>query len=168
MSNKTNNRKWRNPYAPIPSKKLTDQVQDVSLAVTPKKLLPAVDLRTSVSKMRSNIKGISTTIRQVEETMDTLYGAMEMFENLGKRTPEPAVATEKPASKRKAGASTSASAEAEKTVEQASETESSGGSNPLANIDIGQLLGLLQSPLVQNLLSQTVGNNISKQRKKEG
>lgn len=168
MSNKTNNRKWRNPYAPIPSKKLTDQVQDVSLAVTPKKLLPAVDLRTSVSKMRSNIKGISTTIRQVEETMDTLYGAMEMFENLGKRTPEPAVATEKPASKRKASASTSASAEAEKTVEQASETESSGGSNPLANIDIGQLLGLLQSPLVQNLLSQTVGNNISKQRKKEG
>jgi len=168
LSNKTNNRKWRNPYAPIPSKKLTDQVQDVSLAVTPKKLLPAVDLRTSVSKMRSNIKGISTTIRQVEETMDTLYGAMEMFENLGKRTPEPAVATEKPASKRKASASTSASAEAEKTVEQASETESSGGSNPLANIDIGQLLGLLQSPLVQNLLSQTVGNNISKQRKKEG
>ena len=168
MSNKTNNRKWRNPYAPIPSKKLTDQVQDVSLAVTPKKLLPAVDLRTSVSKMRSNIKGISTTIRQVEETMDTLYGAMEMFENLGKRTPEPAVATEKPASKRKASANASASVEAEKTVEQASETESSGGSNPLANIDIGQLLGLLQSPLVQNLLSQTVGNNISKQRKKEG
>ncbi|WP_289136116.1 hypothetical protein [uncultured Brevibacillus sp.] len=166
MSNKTNNRKWRNPYAPIPSKKLTDQVQDVSLAVTPKKLLPAVDLRTSVSKMRSNIKGISTTIRQVEETMDTLYGAMEMFENLGKRTPEPAVATEKPASKRKASAS--ASAEAEKTVEQASETESGGSNNPLANIDIGQLLGLLQSPLVQNLLSQTVGNNISKQRKKEG
>ncbi|MFP3387969.1 hypothetical protein [Brevibacillus sp. SIMBA_040] len=168
MSNKTNNRKWRNPYAPIPSKKLTDQVQDVSLAVTPKKLLPAVDLRTSVTKMRSNIKGISTTIRQVEETMDTLYGAMEMFENLGKRTPEPAVATEKPASKRKSSASASASAEAEKTVEQASETESGGGSNPLANIDIGQLLGLLQSPLVQNLLSQTVGNNISKQRKKEG
>ncbi|GIO06898.1 hypothetical protein J31TS6_29260 [Brevibacillus reuszeri] len=170
MSNKTNNRKWRNPYAPIPSKKLTDQVQDVSLAVTPKKLLPAVDLRTSVSKMRSNIKGISTTIRQVEETMDTLYGAMEIFENLGKRTPEPAVATEKPASKRKASANASASAsvEAEKTVEQASETESGGGSNPLANIDIGQLLGLLQSPLVQNLLSQTVGNNNSKQRKKEG
>ena len=100
--------------------------------------------------------------------MDTLYGAMEMFENLGKRTPEPAVATEKPASKRKASANASASVEAEKTVEQASETESGGGSNPLANIDIGQLLGLLQSPLVQNLLSQTVGNNISKQRKKEG
>ncbi|WP_312108624.1 hypothetical protein [Brevibacillus reuszeri] len=167
MSNKPNNRKWRNPYAPIPSKKLSEQqVTDVSLAVTPKKLLPAVDLRSSVSKMRTNIKGISTTIRQVEETMDSLYGAMEVFENLGKRTPEPepAVVAEKPTSKRKAAAEP----EKEKVVEQASDKETGASSNPLANIDIGQLLGLLQSPLVQNLLSQTVGNSISKQRKKEG
>ncbi|MGG1659635.1 hypothetical protein [Brevibacillus sp. NRS-1366] len=165
MSSKGNNRKWRNPYAPIPSKKLSEQVTDVSLAITPKKIIPAVDLRTSVSKMRNNIKGISTTIRQVEETMDTLYGAMEIFENLGKKVPEPEAASEKDVSKTKKKAN--AKEVAEKTVEEPSEAET-GGSNPLANIDIGQLLGLLQSPLVQNLISQTVGSSSSKQRKKEG
>lgn len=168
LSSKGNNRKWRNPYAPIPSKKLSsEQVTDVSLAVTPKKILPAVDLRTSVSKMRNNIKGISTTIRQVEETMDTLYGAMEVFENLGKRAPEPEVAAEKPeknVSKKKSQAKEAP----EKAVAEPAEAESGGNSNPLANIDIGQLLGLLQSPLVQSLISQTVGGNTSKQRKKEG
>jgi hypothetical protein len=170
VSNKSSSskRKWRNPYAPIPSKKLSEQVTEASLAVTPKKLLPlpAVDLRTSVSKMRNNIKGISTTIRQVEETMDSLYGAMEIFENLGKSPAEKAetVSAERPTSKRR-GAS-----EASRMVEESSEPEAttSGSGNPFGNIDIGQLLGLLQSPLVQSLLSQTVGSNNSKQRKKEG
>lgn len=156
------NRKWRNPYAPIPSKKLSEQVKEVSLAVTPKKVVPAVDLRTSVSKMRNNIKGISSTIRQVEETMDTLYGAMEMFENLGKRTaPAKTDAAEKTVAKRRA------SSESAKQADEAATEADTGSSNPLANIDIGQLLGLLQSPLVQNLLNQTV-NSGSKQRKKEG
>jgi hypothetical protein len=162
----SSNRKWRNPYAPIPSKKLNDKVTEVSLAVTPKKVVPAtVDLRTSVSKMRNNIKGIGTTIRQMEETMDTLYGAMEIFENFGKRPAEKVEAAEKTGNKRKSPASESA-----QKAGESSESESSGGStntNPLANIDIGQLLGLLQSPLVQNLLSQTVANT-GKQRKKEG
>lgn len=158
-------RKWRNPYAPIPSKKLNDQATEVSLAVTPKKVIPAVDLRTSVSKMRNNIKGISTTIRQVEQTMDTLYGAMEMFENLGKRSADKAAATGKTTVKKKA-ASQTARTTSEPTEPEPEESNSSGN-NPLANIDIGQLLGLLQSPLVQNLLSQTFANN-GKQRKKEG
>lgn len=158
-------RKWRNPYAPIPSKKLNDQATEVSLAVTPKKVIPAVDLRTSVSKMRNNIKGISTTIRQVEQTMDTLYGAMEMFETLGKRSAEKAAATDKTAVKKKTAAQT-ARTPSEPTEPEPEESNSSGN-NPLANIDIGQLLGLLQSPLVQNLLSQTFANN-GKQRKKEG
>lgn len=160
MSKQLSNRKWRNPYAPIPSKKLSEQATEVSLAVTPKKVVPAVDLRTSVSKMRNNIKGISSTIRQVEETMDTLYGAMEMFENLGKRAPDTAETAEKPSSKRKAAADMS------KMADETEETETGSG-NPLGNIDIGQLLGLLQSPLVQNLLTQTV-NGGGKQRKKEG
>lgn len=175
--NKPLNRKWRNPYAPIPSKKLSEQVADVSLAISPKKTLPAVDLRTSVSKMRSNIKGISSTIRQVEETMDTLYGAMEMFENLGKRTSSTSdtagknekgekgekgeKAEKQPSAKRRPPV------EAPKEVEESPEAETGGGS-PLGNIDIGQILGLLQSPLVQNLLSQTVNGSGSKQRKKEG
>ncbi|MFS0555528.1 hypothetical protein [Brevibacillus sp. 179-C9.3 HS] len=157
MSNKVNNRKWRNPYAPIPSKKLSDQVEEVSLSITPKRILPAVDLRTSVSKMRHNIKGIGSTIRQVEDTMDSLYGAMEMIENLGKRQAEPEVAAEKPVSKKKAAAEPPKAAET---------PQESGLSNLLANIDIGQLLGLLQSPLVQNLITQ-VGSS-SKERKKEG
>ena len=161
----SSNRKWRNPYAPIPSKKLNEQATEVSLAVTPKKVVPATaDLRTSVSKMRNNIKGISTTIRQVEETMDTLYGAMEIFENLGKRNADKPETTEKPSTKRKAAPETA------QKVSESSEQEAGSGSassNPLANIDIGQLLGLLQSPLVQNLLTQTVANS-GKQRKKEG
>ncbi|MDR7313991.1 hypothetical protein [Brevibacillus nitrificans] len=168
MSNKSSsNRKWRNPYAPIPSKKLSEQVTEASLAVTSKKLLPlpAVDLRTSVSKMRNNIKGISTTIRQVEETMDSLYGAMEIFENLGKSPAEKAetVSAERPVSNKRKGAS-----EASRMVEESSEPETTTSSSPFGNIDIGQLLGLLQSPLVQSLLSQTVGSSSSKQRKKEG
>lgn len=161
------NRKWRNPYAPIPSKKLNDQATEISLAVMPKKVLPPLDLRTSVSKMRHNIKGISSTIRQVEETMDSLYGAMEVFDKLTKKnTEKPAAAPEKPMPKRrKAQQAPVAVAEEE---EQESGTSASGGGsgNPLANIDIGQLLGLLQSPLIQNLLTQTLQG--SKQRKKEG
>ncbi|MFG0215056.1 hypothetical protein ACFU8X_18280 [Brevibacillus porteri] len=162
MSNKVNNRKWRNPYAPIPSKKLSDQVENVSLSISPKRILPAVDLRTSVTKMRHNIKGIGSTIRQVEDTMDSLYGAMEMMENLGKRTPEPEVVAEKPAGKRKAAP------EPQKAAEPAPQESGSGLGlgNLLGNIDIGQLLGLLQSPLVQNLITQVSGN--SKERKKEG
>lgn len=171
MSNKSSsNRKWRNPYAPIPSKKLSEQVTEASLAVTSKKLLPlpAVDLRTSVSKMRNNIKGISTTIRQVEETMDSLYGAMEIFENLGKSPAEKAetVSAERPVSNKRKGAS--GASEASRMVEESSEPETTTSSSPFGNIDIGQLLGLLQSPLVQSLLSQTVGSSSSKQRKKEG
>jgi hypothetical protein len=162
----SSNRKWRNPYAPIPSKKLNEKVTEVSLAVTPKKVIPAtVDLRTSVSKMRNNIKGISTTIRQMEETMDTLYGAMEIFENLGKRPAEKEEVVEKSGSKRKAAPAESAQKFSDSSESSAGSTGTS--SNPLANIDIGQLLGLLQSPLVQNLLSQTVANT-GKQRKKEG
>ncbi|TKI55836.1 hypothetical protein E8L90_10475 [Brevibacillus antibioticus] len=162
MSNKVSNRKWRNPYAPIPSKKLSDQVENVSLSISPKRILPAVDLRTSVSKMRHNIKGIGSTIRQVEDTMDSLYGAMEMIENLGKRTPEPEVVAEKPAGKRKAAPEPQKAAETTTTTTQ----QESGLGNLLANIDIGQLLGLLQSPLVQNLITQV--SSSSKERKKEG
>ncbi|CAJ1002863.1 MULTISPECIES: hypothetical protein [Bacillales] len=151
-------RKWRNPYAPIPSRKLSDKVQEVSLAVTPRKTVPEVtDLRSSVSRMRSNIKGISSTIRQVEETMDTLYGAMQLFERLGKRSAE-AADTEKPAGKRQ-------SAETSSPANEAAEGNNGGG-NLLGNIDINQLLSLLQSPLVQSLLNQTA--NGAAKRKKEG
>ncbi|MGN7468928.1 hypothetical protein [Brevibacillus sp. SAFN-007a] len=175
LSSKVNGRKWRNPYAPIPSRKLSDQAADVSLAISPKKIIPAVDLRSSVSKMRNNIKGISSTIRQVEETMDTLYGAMEIIENLGKRATEPEAAVEKPISTRRKGNTGAAkesakgreSARAEEAPQESSAAAGSGGGNPLGNIDIGQILGLLQSPLVQNLLTQTVSGT-SKQRKKEG
>jgi hypothetical protein len=152
---KMNNRKWRNPYAPIGSKKLNSQTADVSLAVTPRKVEPAVDLRTSVSRMRSNIKGISHTIRQVEQTMDTLYGAMEVFESFGKKTGK-SPSEDKPVSRR---------ADPQERDEPAMESNANG-SNPLANIDITQLLSLLQSPLVQNLLNQSASNN--GKRKKEG
>ncbi len=150
-----NKRKWRNPYAPIPSKKLSEKPAEVSLAVTPRKVVPTTDLRTSVSRMRSNIKGISSTIRQVEQTMDTLYGAMEVFDSLGKKS--------LPAGTGKAPARRNLS-DAMETPDES--TENSGGSNPFGNIDIGQLLNLLQSPLVQNLLNQSAGSE--SKRKKEG
>ncbi|USG63527.1 hypothetical protein NDK47_15225 [Brevibacillus ruminantium] len=153
-------KKWRNPYAPIPSKKLSDQSTDVSLAVTPKKVVQAVDLRTSVSKMRSNIKGISSTIRQVEETMDTLYGAMEMFDTFGKRKNAPENQGDKQTAKKQLSENRLAAEEVGEDM------ENSGASNPLGNIDIGQILGLLQSPLVQSLLTSTT-NAVTK-RKKEG
>jgi hypothetical protein len=149
-----NSRKWRNPYAPIVSKKLNRQASDVSLAVTPRQTLPAVDLRTSVSRMRSNIKGISSTIRQVEQTMDTLYGAMEIFESFGKKNAKPA-AENKPVNRRMDT----------QIRDDPAEDSNTNGNNPLANIDINQLLTLLQSPLVQNLLTQSNSNG---KRKKEG
>ncbi|TGU44079.1 hypothetical protein EN829_071930, partial [Mesorhizobium sp. M00.F.Ca.ET.186.01.1.1] len=58
-------------------------------------------------------------------------------------------------------------AKAAETPQESSAASGSGSGNPLGNIDIGQILGLLQSPLVQNLLTQTVSGS-SKQRKKEG
>jgi hypothetical protein len=149
-----NSRKWRNPYAPIVNKKLNKQAADVSLAVTPRKAVPAVDLRTSVSRMRSNIKGISNTIRQVEQTMDTLYGAMEVFESLGKKSAKTA-SEDKGATRR---------TDTQNRDDSAADSNANGN-NPLANIDINQLLNLLQSPLVQNLLNQSNNNG---KRKKEG
>lgn len=92
--------------------------------------------------------------------MDSLYGAMEMIENLGKRTPEPEVVAEKPA----AAGKRKAAPEPQKVAE--TPPQESGLGSLLANIDIGQLLGLLQSPLVQNLITQVSSN--SKERKKEG
>ncbi|QQE72770.1 hypothetical protein KDJ56_12450 [Brevibacillus composti] len=155
-------KKWRNPYAPMPSRKLSEQPAEVSLAVTPKKAVQTVDLRTSVSRMRSNIKGISSTIRQVEETMDTLYGAMEIFDSIGKRNGKNSEPEKPPADKRKARTQAAESAD----VEELSEGAENSGGNPLGNLDIGQLLGILQSPLVQNLLSQTTSG--ASKRKKEG
>lgn len=96
--------------------------------------------------------------------MDSLYGAMEMIENFGKRAPEPeAVTAEKPATKRKAAAEATP-----KAPPKAAEPppQESGLGSLLSNIDIGQLLGLLQSPLVQNLITQVGGS--TKERKKEG
>lgn len=85
--------------------------------------------------------------------MDTLYGAMEMFESL---------------SSKKGGVETGKTTPARHLADQTdrpTESAEAEGSNPLGNLDIGQLLNLLQSPLVQNLLNQ---NASSSKRKKEG
>ncbi len=149
-------RRWRNPYAPISKKtgRPTGVATGSSLALTPnKQAAPPLDLRTSVSRMRSNIKGISSTIRQMEETMDTIYGAIEMLDSLGK----------------KMGVTRLKSVLPQRTetgkADPAPEQEATGN-NPLGNLDIGQLFGILQSPLVQNLLQQSAGGGTN--RKKEG
>jgi hypothetical protein len=156
-----NSRKWRNPYSPLAKK--TSQAAAVptaaaSLSLTPKNTLVAMDLRSSVSRMRNNIKGISSTIRQMEATMDTLYGAMEMVESLSRNANKSTAIPQTNNGVRHSQ---------QEAIEVDSEPESpAGGSNPLANIDMSQLLSLLQSPLVQSLLSQHAGG--AGKRKKEG
>lgn len=152
-----NTRKWRNPYTPINKKVDRSTVGKVnaSLAITPKKEPQSTDIRLSVLKMRDNIKGISSTIRQMEETMDTIYGAMEMLNTLGK------------GSKLSAGKSRSPKAEIEE--DEPSQSAASSLSSALGNLDIGQLLSILQSPLIQSLLSQSnTGPASNATRKKEG
>jgi hypothetical protein len=133
-----------------------------SLAVRAKKpiTVPA-DLRTSVSRMRSNIKGISSTIRQVEETMDTIYGAMEMLDSLGKpaqRASSAAAAANRP--------SPALPDEQRASGDAAAAGADSPSGNSLGGLDMNQLLAILQSPLVQSLLSQQSGG--ANKRKKEG
>jgi hypothetical protein len=155
-----NSRKWRNPYSPIAKK--AGQAAAVpataaSLSVPAQKSMSVPDLRTSVSRMRNNIKGISSTIRQMEETMDTLYGAMQMVESLGRSSAKSGAGPQL-----RDGSDRGLAASEEADIQQ----EPATNSNPLANIDMNQLLNLLQSPLVQSLLSQHTGP--AAKRKKEG
>jgi len=148
--------RWRNPYAPINKKSSPAAGKAGSLAVTPTQKnskIPAVDLRASVSKMRSNLKGISSTIRQMEETMDTLYGAMDMIESLGKvsTSSKKQLPVDKPSNR---------------VREDHAHVEESDNSSPLSGIDVNQLLSILQSPLVQSLLNQN--QTAGTKRKKEG
>ncbi|MBO8163022.1 MAG: hypothetical protein H0Z34_04770 [Brevibacillus sp.] len=160
-------RTWRNPYLPIHKRKernTSSSAQPVaagSLAVTPRKLAIPMDLRTSVTRMRTNIKGISHTIRQVEETMDTIYGAMEMLESLGKsgaRPPAPSQATSSRPVK---------PAEDHHTSSEPAPESASPLGGALGSLDVNQLLSILQSPLVQSLLNQQTNSGTTK-RKKEG
>lgn len=163
-----NRRKWRNPYQPIHKQQEQSYPESVtptlagSLAVKAKRpiAVPA-DLRTSVSRMRSNIKGISSTIRQVEETMDTIYGAMEMLDSLGKPALRSSAATNTGDQ-----ASRLLSEEHRPSGEGPEASSGTTSGNGLNGLDINQLLAILQSPLVQNLLNQQSGG--ANKRKKEG
>ncbi len=169
--------KWRNPYAPL-NKKQGKPVVVPAKATAPtlpftKAILP-LDIRASVSRMRTNIKGISTTIRQMEETMDTLYGAMELFNSFGKSSAKQTEAADNGHHhQHQAKGRTQLAAKDERKPEG---EHSNDGGNPLGNIDISQLLNLLQSPLVQSLIQQNIGGSAtpastgssSTKRKKEG
>ncbi|MFM1652731.1 hypothetical protein ACI7RC_11605 [Brevibacillus sp. B_LB10_24] len=148
-----NMRKWRNPYAPMTKKKIQPQEGQAGRLPVPLEPLSSEEVRSSVNRMRLNIKGISSTIRQVENTMDTLYGAMEILESLSRTSAKPAQINKAAEPKRHRG-------------EQAEEEDDSNPLGPLGNIDIGQLLNLLQSPLVQNLLKHQADG--ADKRKKEG
>lgn len=187
-------RKWRNPYVtinkkpsrPSANKAKTKAKEDVTVAVqepvvseVPQKkgflsklpsldILSNLDLRTSVTTVRSNIRGISTTIRQMEDTMESIFGAMEMLESFGKinKTESSESVNAATPSKRNKPQQESAFLfeDEEESEEEAPVKENA--SNPFSGIDIGQLLGLLQSPLVQSLLTQSSSD--SGKRKKEG
>ncbi|MCR8982472.1 hypothetical protein [Brevibacillus laterosporus] len=185
-------RKWRNPYVtinkkpsrPSANKAKTKAKGNVNIAVqepvvkefSQKKgllsklpsldILSNLDLRTSVTKVRSNIKGISTTIRQMEDTMESIFGAMEMLDSFRKvnKTENVKTASEIPPQKKQQHESAFLFEDEEEIEEEAPVQENT--SNPFSGLDIGQLLGLLQSPLVQSLLTQS--SNDSGKRKKEG
>lgn len=162
-------RKWRNPYTPINKKVDRTAIGQAksTIAITPYKDSPQ-DLRASVMKMRDNIKGISSTIRQMEETMDTIYGAIEMLDTLGKRTSKASPSPTTNPGKQKSQKSFFDEEVAPESSAQANSSGQGLGSglgNALGNIDIGQLISILQSPLVQNLLSQP---STTSKRKKEG
>ncbi|RFB35564.1 hypothetical protein [Brevibacillus sp. VP] len=189
--------KWRNPYVtinkkpsrPSANKAKTKAKGNVNIAVqepvvkeiSQKKgllsklpsldILSNLDLRTSVTKVRSNIKGISTTIRQMEDTMESIFGAMEMLDSFRKvnktenvKTENVKTASEIPPQKKQQHESAFLFEDEEEIEEEAPVQENT--SNPFSGLDIGQLLGLLQSPLVQSLLTQS--SNDSGKRKKEG
>lgn len=169
---KANN--WRNPYAPLGKKpvKATQARMNAPEAFSVPKKLPLVpiDVRASVMRMRNNIKGISTTIRQMEETMDTLYGAVELFQSIGRKStdvPEE-IQQAKPQRRSSRGATAPQKAAAESPAAAAAPESGNSLDNLLSNIDIGQVLSLLQSPLVQNLIQQNLGAGASTKRKKEG
>ncbi|GAA4709165.1 hypothetical protein [Brevibacillus fulvus] len=150
-----NSRKWRNPYTPLTKKLARDTGGQAGVPLPSKSVVPAVDIRSSVTRMRNNIKGISSTIRQMEETMDTLYGAMEMLDSLGKTSSKTATAKSTPEQTNKRGL----------PENDLAEESAEASANPLGNLDLNQLINLLQSPLVQGLLSQTAASG---KRKKEG
>lgn len=163
-----NRRKWRNPYQPMHKQQERSKPESApstlagSLAVKAKKpiAVPA-DLRSSVSRMRSNIKGISSTIRQVEETMDTIYGAMEMLDSLGRP-----ILHASPASNPGNSPSRVLPDEHRPSGERTESSSEVTTGNGLNGLDLNQLLAILQSPLVQNLLNQQSGG--ANKRKKEG
>ncbi|WP_232696307.1 hypothetical protein [Brevibacillus daliensis] len=124
-------------------------------------ILNNLDIRTSVTRIRSNIKGISSTIKQMEDTMDTIFGAMEMFEAFG----NPAKASTKESVLDSRSSRTEAAESTDNLDDESPIQKNNSASNLLSNIDLGQLLGLLQSPLVQSLLNQSSNDET---RKKEG
>ncbi|MGO0060993.1 hypothetical protein ACTID9_13415 [Brevibacillus fluminis] len=178
--------KWRNPYAPLGKKPVSAtqarMSQPAAAAPPPRKLplLPLpIDVRASVMRMRNNIKGISSTIRQMEETMDTLYGAVELFQSIGRKSTDLPEELQPAKSRRKrstgSGSTGNSGASAQAPRKQAAESpesapaEGNGLENLLANIDIGQVLSLLQSPLVQSLIQQNLTTaSTATKRKKEG
>ncbi|RNB81618.1 hypothetical protein EDM56_25200 [Brevibacillus fluminis] len=179
--------KWRNPYAPLGKKPVqatqARMSQPAAATSAPRKLplLPLpIDVRASVMRMRNNIKGISTTIRQMEETMDTLYGAVELFQSFGRKSTDQPEDIQPAKTRRKRSSGSGVNGNSGPSVQasrkQAAESpesvpsEGNGIENLLANIDIGQVLSLLQSPLVQSLIQQnlTTASSTSTKRKKEG
>lgn len=173
-------KKWRNPYAPLSKKSAQPAPTRVNVAkatIAPsaplRKLVP-IDVRASVSRMRHNIKGISTTIRQMEETMDTLYGAMEIVQSFGRSRKTETEADQPRPSRRENQAARKQAVEQTETGEEGDDSGLNLG-NLLSNLDLGQILSLLQSPLIQNLIKQNLGNlggtkpvSAKVKRKKEG
>ena len=185
-------RKWRNPYVTINKKpsrpsankaktkvkeNATIAVKEPVVAETVQKkgllsklpsldILSTLDLRTSVTKVRTNIKGVSSTIRQMEDTMESIFGAMEMLDSFRKvnKSGDVKTASEESSNQKQQHESAFLFDDEEETEETAPAQENT--SNPFSGLDIGQLLGLLQSPLVQSLLTQSSSD--SGKRKKEG
>lgn len=94
--------------------------------------------------VRSAIKELSTSLQRLENILDSVYQMFEIAQTFmaqQQRAPgRPPLRLIPPRTPKNS------------PLEQ--EGVSPSGDSPLGNIDIGQIMALLQSPLVQNLLSQ--------------
>lgn len=152
-------KKWRNPYDPLNRNRQKGWIPPFpSLGPFPRRIPNERQVKASVTRMRSNIKGIGQTIRQVEETMNSLSNAMEILGRFGSFSRSQPVQE------------TGRSGRGHSTVARSRHSAESGHTESLmGNIDVEQIMQILQSPLVQSLLSSSSGSSpVKKQRKKEG
>jgi hypothetical protein len=132
-----NERQWRNPYAQRRKKK-PQKVKtqgNLALLATPKQ--ETKNMRTSMLKMREQVKGVREQLVQMEATLDKLLDLSEVMDRLGK-------------SGKKGKGKDSNSLNLVQTLQ---------------HMDFKQVMNLLQSPLVQAIIETMTEESTEKKKK---